>query len=110
MTKGAHRVRFTHLGVLFEGQIRPACRPDKPTMAMTGNIKKVDCHACKLALEDFYKLMEEKKERGEIPDDFEGRGVRKREHRSTQGTPVNATGKVFMNRRMRLARNKVMKK
>lgn len=101
MTKGAHRVRFTHLGVPFEGQLRPACRPDKATMAMTGNIKKVDCHACKMAMDDFFALMEEKKAKGELPDDLTGKRVWKKEHRDTSGNPV--TLKVHPNRRARLA-------
>lgn len=103
MTKGAHRVRFVHFGALFEGQIRPACRPAKTTMAMTGNIKKVTCHHCNMVLDDFFKDMEKRKERGELPDDFTGKGVRKREHRATVGEGVSSRT-VFTNRSMRRAK------
>lgn len=103
MAKGAHRVRFVHLGVLFEGQIRPACRPAKVTMAMTGNIKKVTCHHCNMLMDDFFKDMEKRKEAGDLPDDFTGKGVRKREHRATVGEGASART-VFTNRSMRRAK------
>jgi len=59
-------VRFIHLGVLHEGQLRPACAPRKQ-MQMTGDINKVTCHVCKSELEKFFAFMEDKKAKGQLP-------------------------------------------